>query len=141
MFSCIHSCWCAYGPKENRGKTENIERKIKFTQKRGCQAHFLVRVKCGRPYVDIITYNEFTHYETNGEFCHGNDDPIGDPRSNFAPRLLNKCKSYIESLLLIGVKIDTVCEKHYLNHSLTKLMNKRYTCLLRKDVLNAWKRV
>ncbi|GLJ25216.1 hypothetical protein SUGI_0482450 [Cryptomeria japonica] len=94
-----------------------------------------------RPDVAIITYNEFTHCDANGEFCHGKDDPSSGPRSNFAPRLSNECKSYIETLLLMGVGIDTICEQHYLDHGLTKLMNKRDTCLLRKDVLNAWKRV
>ncbi|GLJ23155.1 hypothetical protein SUGI_0437160 [Cryptomeria japonica] len=95
----------------------------------------------GRPNVAIITYNEFSHQDANGEFCHGKDDPSGDPRSSVAPRLSNECKSYIESLLLMGVSIDTICEQHYLDRGLTKLMNKRDTCLLRKDVLNAWKRV
>ncbi|GLJ28003.1 hypothetical protein SUGI_0549830 [Cryptomeria japonica] len=94
-----------------------------------------------RPDVAIITYNEFTHCDANGEFCHGKDDPSSGPRSNFAPRLSNECKSYIETLLLMGVGIDTICEQHYLDHGLTKLMNKRDTCLLRKDVLKAWKRV
>ena len=95
----------------------------------------------GRPQVSIITYNEFTHQDVNGEFFHGKNDPSRDPRTSFAPRLSNECKSYIESLLMMGVGIDTICEKHYLDHGLTKLMNKRDACLLRKDVLNAWKRV
>ena len=37
--------------------------------------------------------------------------------------------------------VATICEQHYLDHGLTKLMNKRDTFLLRKDVMNAWKRV
>ncbi|XP_059075369.1 uncharacterized protein LOC131875306 [Cryptomeria japonica] len=135
------SYWCAFGPKDNREKIRKKKRIRKFIQKRGCQAHFLVRVMYGRPDVAIITYNEFTHCDANGEFCHGKDDLSSGPRSNFAPRLSNECKSYIETLLLMGVGIDTICEQHYLDHGLTKLMNKRDTCLLRKDVLNAWKRV
>ncbi|XP_059076493.1 uncharacterized protein LOC131875825 [Cryptomeria japonica] len=135
------SYWCAFGPEDNREKIRKKKRIRKFIQKRGCQAHFLVRVMYGRPDVAIITYNEFTHCDANGEFCHGKDDPSSGPRSNFAPRLSNECKSYIETLLLMGVGIDTICEQHYLDHGLTKLMNKRDTCLLRKDVLNAWKRV
>ncbi|GLJ28473.1 hypothetical protein SUGI_0560150 [Cryptomeria japonica] len=136
---------CAYGPEDRRNKPENnlqkMQRIRRFTQKRGCQAHFYVKVMYGRPNVAIITYNEFSHQDANGEFCHGKDDPSGDPRSSVAPRLSNECKSYIESLLLMGVSIDTICEQHYLDRGLTKLMNKRDTCLLRKDVLNAWKRV
>lgn len=95
----------------------------------------------GRPNVAIITYNDFSHCDANGEFFHGKDDPSGDPRSSVARRLSNECKSYIESLLLMGVGIDTICEQHYLDHGFIQLMNKRDTCLLRKDVLNAWKRV
>ena len=95
----------------------------------------------GRQDVSIITYNEYIHQDASGEFCHGKNDPSGDPRCNFAPRLSNECKSYIESLLLMGVGIDTICEQHYLDFGLKKLMNKRDTCLLRKNVLNAWKRV
>ncbi|GLJ18061.1 hypothetical protein SUGI_0318650 [Cryptomeria japonica] len=136
---------CAYGPEDRRNKPENnlekMQRIRRFTQKRGCQAHFYVKVMYGRPNVAIITYIEFSHQDANGEFCHGKDDPSGDPRSSVAPRLSNECKSYIESLLLMGVSIDTICEQHYLDRGLTKLMNKRDTCLLRKDVLNAWKRV
>ncbi|GLJ34588.1 hypothetical protein SUGI_0695670 [Cryptomeria japonica] len=136
---------CAYGPEDRRNKPENnlekMQRIRRFTQKRGCQAHFYVKVMYGRPNVAVITYNEFSHQDANGEFCHGKDDPSGDPRSSVAPRLSNECKSYIESLLLMGVSIDTICEQHYLDRGLTKLMNKRDTCLLRKDVLNAWKRV
>ena len=92
-----------------------------------------------RPDIAIITYNEFSHQDVNGEYCHGKDDPSGDPRSSFAPRLSSECKSYIESLLLMGMEIDTICEKQYLDFGLTKLMNKRDTCLLRKDVFNACK--
>ncbi|GLJ34591.1 hypothetical protein SUGI_0695710 [Cryptomeria japonica] len=136
---------CAYGPEDRRNKRENnlekMQRIRRFTQKRGCQAHFYVKVMYGRPNVAIITYNEFSHQDANGEFCHGKDDPSGDPRSSAALRLSNECKSYIESLLLMGVSIDTICEQHYLDRGLTKLMNKRDTYLLRKDVLNAWKRV
>ncbi|GLJ47194.1 hypothetical protein SUGI_0996270 [Cryptomeria japonica] len=135
------SYWCAFGPGDNREKIRKKKRIRKFIQKRGCQAHFLVGVMYGRPDVAIITYNEFTHCDANGEFCHGKDDPSSGPRSNFAPRLSNECKSYIETLLLMGVGIGTICEQHYLDHGLTKLMKKRDTCLLRKDVLNAWKRV
>ena len=91
----------------------------------------------GRQDVAIITYNEYIHQDASGEFFHGKDDPYGDPRSSFAPRLSSECKSYIESLLLMGVGIDTICEQHYLDFGLKKLMNKRDTFLLRKDVLNA----
>ena len=41
----------------------------------------------------------------------------------------------------MGVGVSTICEKHYLDPGFMKLMNKRDTFLLRKDVMNAWKRV
>ena len=95
LCTCIHSYCCAFGPKDNRGKLVNMNRERIFIQKRGCQAHFLVRVMYGRPDVAIITYNYFTHCDSNGEFFHGKDDPSSDPRSDFSPRLSNGCKSYI----------------------------------------------
>lgn len=118
-----------------------MKRIRRFTQKRGCCTHFHVRVMYGRPHVAIIRYNEWSHCDSNADFFHGRDDPSSDPRSSFAPRLSNECKSYIESLLLMGVGIDTICQQHYLYRGLTEMVNKRDSCLLRKDVLNAWKRV
>ena len=141
FFTCINSYHCAFGPEIKTNKHQNLKRKRKFIQKRGCQTHFHVKVLYGRPNVAIIAYNQYSHQDANGEFCHGIDDPSGDPRSNVAPRLSNECKSYIESLLLMGVGIDTICEQHYLDYGMTKLMKKRDMYLLRKDVLNAWNRV
>ena len=41
----------------------------------------------------------------------------------------------------MGVGDFTICEQHYLDLGLMKLMNKRDTFLLRKYVMNAWKMV
>ena len=71
-----------------------------------------VKVMYVRQDVVIITYNEYIHQDASGEFCHGKNDPSGDPRCTFAPRLSNEFKSYIESLLLMGVGINTICEQH-----------------------------
>ena len=140
---CINRYYCAFGPEDKRKQEnpQNMKRKRRFVQKRGCQTHFIVKVMYGRPNVALITYNNFSHQDVDGKFCHGKDDPSGDPRSMVAPRLSNECKSYIESLLIMGVGIDTICEQHYLDPSLANLMKKRDTCLLRKDVMNALIRV
>ena len=73
-----------------------MQRLPRFAKKKGCKMHFCVRVMYGRPDIAIITYNEFSHHDANGEFFHGNDDPSGDPRSMVASRLSNEYKSYIE---------------------------------------------
>ena len=89
-----------------------MQRLIRFAKKRDCKIHFCVRVMYGRPNIAIITYNEFSHQDASGEFCHGKDDPYGDPRSMVAPRLSNEYKSYIDSLLLMGMGVSTICEQH-----------------------------
>ncbi|XP_057845861.1 uncharacterized protein LOC131055410 [Cryptomeria japonica] len=135
------SYWCAFGPQDNRNKPPNPQRIRKFQKKRGCQTHFQVRVMYGRPHVALITYNERSHCDANGEFCHGKNDTSRDPQSALALSLSDECQSYLESLLLMGVEVDTICERHHLDHGFLELMNNRDAYMLRKDVLNAWKKI
>ena len=66
----MNSYHYAFGPLDKRNAPKSKEKSHNFTQKRGCQTHFNVRVMYGRPNIAIITYNEFSHQDANGEFYH-----------------------------------------------------------------------
>ncbi|KAH9291714.1 hypothetical protein KI387_043097, partial [Taxus chinensis] len=70
-----------------------------------------------------------------------NENTINDPRLNVAPYLSNECKTYIESLLLMGVTVDMVYDKYIEDPSNVGILSRRDEYMTRKDMVNAWKRV
>ncbi|KAH9299154.1 hypothetical protein KI387_030836, partial [Taxus chinensis] len=96
----------------------------------------------GRPTKVIILYNQPFHCDVNGECCHGkNENTINDPHLNVAPYLSDECKTYIESILLMGVTVDMVYDKYIEDPSNVGISSRRDEYMTRKDVVNAWKRV
>ncbi|GLJ30562.1 hypothetical protein SUGI_0605120 [Cryptomeria japonica] len=95
----------------------------------------------GRPDVAILIFNKKLLVDANGEFCHGVDDIMNEPRSRLSPNLSVECKIYVESLLLMDVSVDAIMDRHLFYHHLCSLLRRRDEFLTRKDVLNAWRSV
>lgn len=103
---------------------------------RGCQYQFMVKVMNGKPDVAYISYKEMFHIDKNGQFFHGIHDTSGDKCSMFAANLSTKCKSYIESLLLMDISVNAIIDRHINDPVLCGMMSKRDQFLTRKDVMN-----
>ncbi|GLJ48848.1 hypothetical protein SUGI_1030230 [Cryptomeria japonica] len=103
--------------------------------------HFIVKVLYGRPGVAILSYKQPLHVDNNGAFCHGVYDISNELHSQFAPNLSDKCKAYIESLLLMDVSVDAIMDRHLDDLVFCSMLRKRDPFLTRKDVINVAARV
>ncbi|GLJ41773.1 hypothetical protein SUGI_0864620 [Cryptomeria japonica] len=112
-----------------------------YQKKRGCTCHFIVKVLYGRPDVAILILKKPLHVDKNGEACHGVDDTSNELWSQFAPKLFDECKAYIERLLLMDVSIDAIMDRYLDDPVFHDMLNKRDSFVTCKDVLNVATRV
>ncbi|GLJ20569.1 hypothetical protein SUGI_0374300 [Cryptomeria japonica] len=94
-----------------------------------------------QPDVAILTLKQPLHVDKNGEACHGVDDPSNELRSQFPPNLSNECKAYIEMLLLMGVSVDAIMDRHLDDPIFCGMLKKSDSFITCKDVINAATRV
>ncbi|GLJ19722.1 hypothetical protein SUGI_0357250 [Cryptomeria japonica] len=133
--------WCSYGPEDNRKKSPNKKRTRTYQKKRGCTCHFIVKVLYGRADVAILIFKQPLHVDKNGEACHGIDDTNNELCSQFAPKLSDECKAYIERLLLMDVSIDSIVDRHLDDPIFYDMLKKRDSFVTCKDVINIATRV
>ncbi|GLJ31702.1 hypothetical protein SUGI_0637300 [Cryptomeria japonica] len=99
------------------------------------------KVLYGRADMAILIYKQPLHVDNNGAFCHGVHDTSNELHSQFAPNLSDKCKAYIESLLVMDVSVDAIMDKHLDDPIFCSMLKKRDSFLTRKDVMNMTARV
>ncbi|GLJ13241.1 hypothetical protein SUGI_0208570 [Cryptomeria japonica] len=128
--------WCSYGPEDNRKKSSNKKHARTYQKKRGCTCHFIVKVLNGRPDVAILILKQPLHVDKNGEACHGMDDTSNELCSQFAPKLSDECKAYIERLLRMDASVDAIMDKHLDDPIFHDMLKKKDSFVTRKDVIN-----
>ena len=91
------------------------------------------------PEIEILTYNNYEHNNTQGRPCHGIHDSLGDPRSMHKPRLSRDIVSFVESCFYFDVPIDSVSKIHINKHLDMDVADlDRYFFLSRKHVANIY---
>lgn len=93
--------------------------------------------------VAFITYNKFAYVSLDGKPCHGVHDTrkIRNGRVNFASCMLKETYSMLNSLLINGFFIDTICNGKFLNEYFKNVPTIQDTCILRKYVQNIYNRL
>ncbi|GLJ13485.1 hypothetical protein SUGI_0213490 [Cryptomeria japonica] len=129
------------GEEDNRKKSSKKKCARTYQKKRFCTCHFTVKVLYGRPDVAILILKQPLHVDKNGEACHGVDDTSNELHSQFAPKLSNECKAYIERLFLMDVSVDAIMDRHLDDPIFYDMLKKRDSFLTCKDVMNAMTRV
>ncbi|GLJ24768.1 hypothetical protein SUGI_0473460 [Cryptomeria japonica] len=124
-----------------RGESLHEGVETKFLQKRQSEhdsaVHNTHTTKMySRRDVAILILKQPLHVDKNGEACHGLDDTSNELRSQFVPNLSDKCKAYIERLLLMDVSVDAIVEKHLDDPIFHDMLKKRDSFITRKDVIN-----
>ncbi|KAM2017101.1 hypothetical protein EV2_048420 [Malus domestica] len=120
--------WCSFGPDDHRKgglvrpSRINIPKKKNAGRpntKRGCTCHFIVKRLIAEPSVALIIYNQDKHVDRKGEPCHGPQDKMAaGTRAMFAPYISEDLRLRVQSLLYVGVSVETIMQRH--NESVEK---------------------
>lgn len=86
-------------------------------RKGGFQYLFIVKVFKRLLEVAFITYNNFEHVALDGKPFHGVHDisKTKNGRAKYAQHMSKETYSMIESLLIDGVLVDTICNVQFMN--------------------------
>eukprot|EP01018_Ginkgo_biloba_P007645 Gb_03303 [translate_table: standard] len=134
--------WCAYGPdKKDDGIVQmddieqdtstsasialmNIEKNVsgsknlknkckkKFSCKKGCQCHFIIKQMHNRPLVAVILFKENQHINKEGQVVHGRFTEIASKRLLHAPHISTQMCQRIEDYFNQGLTLETVWSKY-----------------------------
>ncbi|XP_068650431.1 uncharacterized protein [Aristolochia californica] len=115
--------WCSFGPDDHRkggvirpSRVYNAKRKTaagRPNTKRGCVCHFIVKRLIAQPSVALIIYNQDKHIDKQGKPCHGPmDEKAIGTRAMYAPYISDELRLRVQSLLYVGVPVETIMQRH-----------------------------
>ncbi|KAG9454559.1 hypothetical protein H6P81_007463 [Aristolochia fimbriata] len=115
--------WCSFGPDDHRkggvirpSRVYNAKRKTaagRPNTKRGCVCHFIVKRLIAQPSVALVIYNKDKHVDKQGKPCHGPmDEKAIGTRAMYAPYISDELRLRVQSLLYVGVPVETIMQRH-----------------------------
>eukprot|EP01018_Ginkgo_biloba_P012312 Gb_07242 [translate_table: standard] len=167
--------WCAYGPERkddgivemddteqdastsvsitlmhiekntSASKTLKSKRKKKFSCKKGCQCHFIMKQLHSRPLVAVIMFKENQHINKEGQIVHGQFAEIASKRLLHAPHLSTEICQRIEDYFNQGLTLETVWSKYLeelrLQEGHVHEISLRDLFMKKKDLVNIYSRL